>query len=104
MDLRGQRVVVLGGTSGIGLATATAAAGQGAEVTVVSSNEARVEQAVDALPPGARGHAADLTDPAAVGALFDDLGDIDHLVFTAGEIEMRFQPGADYIAGLEAHL
>ena len=36
MDLHGQRVVILGGTSGIGLATARAAARCGAEVIVVS--------------------------------------------------------------------
>lgn len=85
MNLHGQRVVVLGGTSGIGLATASAAAERGAEVIVVSSNKARVEQALATLPAGAAGHAVDLTDAAQVGALFDSLGDIDHLVYTAGE-------------------
>ena len=43
------------------------------------------EQRVTELPPGACGRAADLTDPALVCRLFGDLGDIDHLVFTAGE-------------------
>ena len=38
-----------------------------------------------ALPLGAGARAADLTDPALVCHLFGDLGDIDHLVFTAGE-------------------
>ena len=85
MDLHGQRVVILGGTSGIGLATAKAAARCGAEVTVISRHRASVDRALAELPPGARGRAADLTDPAPAGALFDDLGDIDHLVFTAGE-------------------
>ena len=72
-------------TSGIGLATAKAAR-CGAEVTVISrQQEASVDRALAELPPGTRGRAADLTDPALVGRLFDDLGDIDHLVFTAGE-------------------
>jgi NAD(P)-dependent dehydrogenase (short-subunit alcohol dehydrogenase family) len=84
-DLRGQRVVVLGGTSGTGLATAWAAIDHGAEVTVVSSNKANVDRALAELPTGARGQAADLTDPDLVLKLFDDLGPIDHLVFTAGE-------------------
>ena len=82
--MNGQRVVILGGTSGIGMATAIAASQQGAEVTVVSSNQASVDRALKELP-GARGRAVDLTDAILVQALFDDLGDIDHLVFTAGE-------------------
>jgi NAD(P)-dependent dehydrogenase (short-subunit alcohol dehydrogenase family) len=85
MDLHGERVVILGGTSGIGLATAQAAARHGAEVTVVSRQPASVDRALAELPPGTRGRAGDLTDPALVCRLFDDLGDIDHLVYTAGE-------------------
>jgi NAD(P)-dependent dehydrogenase (short-subunit alcohol dehydrogenase family) len=85
MDLDGQRVVILGGTSGIGLATAKAAARCGAEVTVISRQPASVDRALAELPPGASGRTGDLTDAALVCALFGDLGDIDHLVFTAGE-------------------
>ena len=54
MDLKGAHVVLLGGTSGIGFATACAAAARGAHVTVVSSNPASVERALTALPDGAR--------------------------------------------------
>ena len=85
MDLRGQRVVIAGGTSGIGLATAKAAARHGAEVTVISRQQASVDRALADLPPCTRGRAGDLTDQALAGQLFDDLGDINHLVFTAGE-------------------
>ena len=84
-DLEGQQVVVLGGTSGIGLATAAAAAAAGAEITVVSSQKASVERALAELPAGTAGYPVDLTDAATVRALFGDLGDIDHLIFTAGE-------------------
>jgi NAD(P)-dependent dehydrogenase (short-subunit alcohol dehydrogenase family) len=85
MDLHQQRVVVLGGTSGIGFATAKAAACRGAQVTVVSRRPASVDRALADLPPGTHGRAADLTDPGQVRRLFQDLGSIDHLVFTAGE-------------------
>ena len=54
-ELHGQRVVVLGGTSGIGLATAGLAAAAGADVTVVSSRKVSVERALAELPPGAVG-------------------------------------------------
>ncbi|MDC7784573.1 SDR family oxidoreductase [Rhodoplanes sp. TEM] len=81
----GKAVVVLGGTSGIGLAVAQAAARDGATVVVASSRQARVDEALATLPAGAAGHALDLTDETAVRDLFGRLGGIDHLVFTAGE-------------------
>jgi NAD(P)-dependent dehydrogenase (short-subunit alcohol dehydrogenase family) len=84
-DLGGQRVVVLGGTSGIGLATAALASVAGAEVTVVSSRKASVDRALSELPPGARGHTIDLTNTLAVQTFFGELGEIDHVVYTAGE-------------------
>jgi NAD(P)-dependent dehydrogenase (short-subunit alcohol dehydrogenase family) len=45
-DLQQQRVVVVGGSSGIGLAVAQQAATQGAKVVIVSSNAERVQKAV----------------------------------------------------------
>jgi len=85
MILREKRIVVLGGSSGIGLAVAQAAAREGAAVVIVSSQKAKVDTALAGLPPDAEGHAVDLTDEAAVRALFERLGAFDHLVFTAGE-------------------
>jgi NAD(P)-dependent dehydrogenase (short-subunit alcohol dehydrogenase family) len=85
MVLIGKRVVVLGGTSGIGLATARAAAADGADVVVSSSSKARVDQALAELPAGVEGHAVDLCDDDAIEALFSELGEFDHLVYTAGE-------------------
>ena len=84
MTLNGKRIVLLGGSSGIGFATAEAASREGASVVIVSSRQARVDEAVARLP-GAEGHAVDLTDAAAVEALFHRIGAFDHLVFTAGE-------------------
>lgn len=85
MTLEGERIVVLGGSSGIGLAVAQAAAEQGASVVIASSRQARVDEALGALPAGSEGHALDLADEAAVAALFARLGAFDHLAFTAGE-------------------
>lgn len=85
MSLNGQRVVVLGGTSGIGLATAQGAARQGAAVTVVSSNPSNVRRALAQLRGNASGEVADMTDSAQVEAVFERMGELDHLVFTAGE-------------------
>lgn len=84
MTLEGKRIVVLGGSSGIGLATAQAAAREGASVVIASSRKARVDEALKSLP-GAEGHALDLSDERAVKNFFAALGAFDHLVFTAGE-------------------
>ncbi|MFH7339584.1 SDR family oxidoreductase [Streptomyces sp. KHY 26] len=88
MGLRGQRVVVLGGTSGIGLAVAEGAAAEGAEVVVASRRQENVDAALKRLPQDARGEVLDTTDEAAVRAFFERLGAFDHLVYTAGETLM----------------
>ncbi len=88
MSLDGKRIVVLGGSSGIGLATAQAAAREGGAVVIASSRRARVDEALATLPANAQGHALDLTDAVAVEALFGGIGAFDHLVFTAGETLM----------------
>ena len=85
MTLGGKRIVLLGGTSGIGLATAQAAAREGASVVVASSRQTSVDRALATLPADAEGHSGDLTDACAVPALFERIGPFDHLVFTAGE-------------------
>ena len=85
MRLDGKRVVVLGGSSGIGLATAQAAAREGAAVVIGSSRQGRIDAALATLPADASGHAVDLADEAAVRRLFEQVGEFDHLVFTAGE-------------------
>jgi NAD(P)-dependent dehydrogenase (short-subunit alcohol dehydrogenase family) len=85
MSLNGQRVVVVGGTSGIGFAVADAAGQQGAEVVVVSSGTKKVEDALARLGPRTRGHVVDVTDEHVVERFFTDLGNLDHLAFTAGD-------------------
>jgi len=85
MELNCKRVVVLGGTSGIGLAVAEAAGSAGATLVVASSRQANVQAALARLPAGAEGEAVDLLDEAAVRAFFGRIGSFDHLVFTAGE-------------------
>ena len=85
MTLEGHKVVVIGGTSGMGLATAAAAAMDGAAVTIASSRRERVDAALIELPSGCAGVAVDVRNEEAVAALFDQLGELDHVVFTAGD-------------------
>src|SRR5580704_12438553 len=80
-----KRVVILGGSSGIGLAVAEQVALQGAEVVIVSGNAARVQGAVQSIGGKAQGQAVDVSDEKAVESFFANLGAFDHLVFTAGD-------------------
>ena len=72
--LQGKKVVVLGGSSGIGLEVSRAALAQGAEVVIASSNQQRIDQAIAELGGNATGSALNLTDEAAIEAWFKQLG------------------------------
>lgn len=63
------RIVVLGGTSGVGLAIAKAAAVAGASVTVASRNPASVESALAELPTGWAGRAVDASSTEGTGGV-----------------------------------
>lgn len=95
MSLRTKRVVVVGGTSGIGFAVAELALGEHAKVIVASSNQTNVDSAVKRLAEGASGVALDVTNEGAVAEVFAQLGKFDHLVFTAGDWNWRRGPLAD---------
>jgi NAD(P)-dependent dehydrogenase (short-subunit alcohol dehydrogenase family) len=85
MSLTSKRVVIIGGTSGIGLATAHAAIDAGAEVIIASSRQSSIDAALGELSAGTTGHALDVLDTAAVRTFFDNVGEFDHLAYTAGE-------------------
>jgi len=88
MSLAGKRVVVIGGTSGLGFAVALQARALGASLVVASSNAARVDAAVKRLP-GATGDVVDLKDGASISGFLDRLDPFDHLAITAGDIDNR---------------
>lgn len=78
------RIVVMGGTSGIGLAVARAAADVGAQVIVGSRSVESVEPALAQIPAAA-GQAVDVTSPESLEAFFAGTGEFDHLAYTAGD-------------------
>jgi len=84
-SLGNKRVIIIGGSSGIGLAVAKEAASQGADVVIVSSNAERVQDAIQSIGENARGEAIDVSDEKAVEGFFTNIGAFDHLVFTAGD-------------------
>ncbi len=84
-SLEKRRVVIIGGSSGIGLAVAKEAASQGANVVIVSSKAERVQEAIRSIGGDVGGQAVDVSDEKAVESFFTNLGVFDHLVFTAGD-------------------
>jgi NAD(P)-dependent dehydrogenase (short-subunit alcohol dehydrogenase family) len=83
-ELAGQTVVLIGGSSGIGLETGRRARAEGADVVLTGRNPGKLRQA--ALELGAQRTAAfDASDAAAMAQFFQDLpAPIDHVMITAG--------------------
>jgi len=81
--LVGQKIVVIGGTSGIGFGVAELLLDAGANVTVLSSSADRVDNAVKRLAsPNVHGAVIDVRDEAGAVKVLQSLAPIDHLVFS----------------------
>jgi NAD(P)-dependent dehydrogenase (short-subunit alcohol dehydrogenase family) len=89
------RIVLLGATSGIGLAVARAAAAAGAAVTIGSRHPASVERALAQLPEGVSGRVVDASSGGSLEAFFGGIGSFDHFAYTAAD-PLAGLPLADY--------
>jgi NAD(P)-dependent dehydrogenase (short-subunit alcohol dehydrogenase family) len=87
-DVEGLAVLVVGGTTGMGLSAARALSRQGAKVVVTSRSETNVQAALAELGPQARGLAADASEPdsaeRAVALAVEAFGRLDALYHVAG--------------------
>jgi len=84
MMLAGKKVVVVGGSSGIGLASAELSKSEGAEVVIASRNAERlitVAQKFGMIPIQ-----ADVASDESVAGLFRTCGPVDHVVVTAAQL------------------
>ena len=79
-----QHTVIVGGSSGIGLATAQRLVAKGFTVTITGRDEARLDAAARKLGPEARALRMDGTDTDALPARFSQIGAFDHLVIALG--------------------
>jgi NAD(P)-dependent dehydrogenase (short-subunit alcohol dehydrogenase family) len=84
MLLAGKKVVVVGGSSGIGLATAEMAKREGADVIIASRNVERLDKVAEKL--NAIAIPADVTSDDSVAELFQRCGPVDHVVVTAAQL------------------
>lgn len=95
----GASLIVTGGASGIGYATAGRILAEGGRVVLWDVDRAKLEAAVSSLGTGTHGSALDLTDPAAVERATAEaestLGQIDGLICCAG-IAGQNAPVVDY--------
>jgi len=82
MNLNNQRVVIIGGTSGIGLATARMLASAGAQVVIAGRAQEKVTQALATIEGAATGEVVDATSSEETTAFFRRIGSFDHLVLT----------------------
>jgi len=86
--LEGKRVVVTGGTSGIGEATSRRFVDEGARVVTLSYGEEEVRTAPERIPGLVGALRTDVADPGLVSTAFDQvdalLGGIDVLIANAG--------------------
>jgi NAD(P)-dependent dehydrogenase (short-subunit alcohol dehydrogenase family) len=74
--------VVIGGSAGIGLATARVLVGHGARVTIGGRDATRLDAAVRELGSGARSVPVDAEDLASLRLFFSEAGPVDDLVVT----------------------
>ena len=88
MTLEGSSVVVIGGSSGIGLATAAMAAQRGAHVVIGGRSMDKLQAAVKEIG-NAEPFAVDVSDRSSIKKLFGALERVDHV----------FVPGGAFVGG-----
>jgi NAD(P)-dependent dehydrogenase (short-subunit alcohol dehydrogenase family) len=83
--LQNQKIVIIGGSSGIGLETAKQVISLGAEVVIASRSEDKLHKAKEMLGPRAAIYVLDTSDEQQVKSFFGKVGPYDHLIVSAAE-------------------
>ncbi|MBN9217686.1 MAG: SDR family oxidoreductase [Mesorhizobium sp.] len=93
MSISNQKILILGGGSGMGLALARRCVEASASVIIAGRSEDRLQQARKALgnPACLEVTVADIAREDEVAALFAGIGGLDHIVSTAADIEGAYR-------------
>lgn len=91
-NLKDKKVVVIGGTSGIGLALVQAASQMGAIVFAAGRSTENIDKARAQCQSNVEFRVADTHDIDSLVALFDEVGEIDHLVSAATGAQRTIAP------------
>lgn len=81
----GKKIVIIGGSSGMGLATAKLAVAEGAAVVIGSRSEERLRQARALIQGKVELNPVNVVDEGSVKAFFDKIGEFDHLTTPGSE-------------------
>lgn len=96
--LKNKTVVVIGGSSGMGLAVAQKSSQAGARVVIASRSQDKLKTAAAHIGGDVHWQVVDTTDEASVADLFERLGAVDHLVIPGSSVKtgtLREMPLAD---------
>lgn len=87
MSLKGHKVLIIGGSAGIGKETARIARDAGADVIIASRSQDHLDAACEELGEGVKAVVLDVRDPRATEYALSEVGSFDHLVVTAAEVQ-----------------
>ncbi|MEE4113827.1 MAG: SDR family oxidoreductase [Desulfobacteraceae bacterium] len=85
--LDNKTVVVIGGSSGMGLAVATKSSQSAARVVIASRSQDKLKAAADQIGGDVHWQVVDTMDETSVADLFERLGAIDHLVIPGSSVK-----------------
>ena len=88
MNLKGKKIIVVGGSSGIGKSVSQMAYEQGAQVTLTGRNANLAERTAHDIGISVTGKELDVNDEDQVAAFFGSFSDIDHIYMAAGATKL----------------
>lgn len=88
-SFEGKTVLVVGGSSGMGLGVAQAAVAAGARVHIVGRSDDKLQRAASKLGTDVTTHLVNIAEEEEVAALAEKIGGLDHLVVTAADLVFK---------------